>query len=183
MPAIKKQKLNGHAPSKHERAPYVKPSKQSPRPKTSKPSPRKAPEPPSASNSSEDEEMEEEIKGSGSASDAVEDGAEVAEVPKKTFADLGVREELCEACANLKFTHATPIQEQSIPLALEGRDIIGLAETGSGKTAAFVLPILQALMEKPQALFGLVLAPTRELAFQIAQQVEALGMCFEILVL
>ncbi len=99
----------------------------------------------------------------------------MGEGSRKTFADLGVREELCEACANLKFTHPTPIQEESIPLALEGRDIIGLAETGSGKTAAFVLPILQALMGKPQALFGLVLAPTRELAYQIAQQVEALG--------
>jgi ATP-dependent RNA helicase DDX47/RRP3 len=53
--------------------------------------------------------------------------------------------------------------------------LIGLAETGSGKTAAFALPILQALLEKPQPLFGLVLAPTRELAFQISQQFEALG--------
>lgn len=53
--------------------------------------------------------------------------------------------------------------------------MIGLAETGSGKTAAFALPILQALLEKPQPLFGLVLAPTRELAFQISQQFEALG--------
>lgn len=69
----------------------------------------------------------------------------------------------------------TPIQEQSIPLALEGRDLIGLAETGSGKTAAFALPILQSLLDKPQPLFGLVLAPTRELAYQISQQFEALG--------
>ena len=73
------------------------------------------------------------------------------------------------------YKHPTPIQEQSIPLALGGRDLIGLAETGSGKTAAFVIPILQTLMEKPQPLFGLVLAPTRELAYQISQQVEALG--------
>ena len=93
----------------------------------------------------------------------------------KTFADLGVREELCDACEALKYTSPTPIQVESIPLALEGRDVIGLAETGSGKTAAFVLPILQSLLEKPQALFGLVLAPTRELAYQIAQQVDALG--------
>ncbi|KAF2788315.1 putative ATP-dependent RNA helicase [Melanomma pulvis-pyrius CBS 109.77] len=103
------------------------------------------------------------------------DGEEVEVVSKKTFADLGVIESLCEACVNLGYKHPTPIQEQSIPLALEGKDIIGLAETGSGKTAAFVLPILQALMEKPQSLFGLVLAPTRELAYQISQQVEALG--------
>ncbi|KAF2660574.1 DEAD-domain-containing protein [Lophiostoma macrostomum CBS 122681] len=100
------------------------------------------------------------------------DGDQVA---KKTFADLGVIESLCEACTNLGFKHPTPIQEQAIPLALEGRDIIGLAETGSGKTASFVLPILQTLMDKPQSLFGLILAPTRELAYQISQQVEALG--------
>src|SRR6185437_1525778 len=55
------------------------------------------------------------------------------------------------------------------------RDLIGLAETGSGKTAAFALPILQALLDKPQPFFGLVLAPTRELAYQISQAFEALG--------
>jgi ATP-dependent RNA helicase DDX47/RRP3 len=75
----------------------------------------------------------------------------------------------------LGYKNPTPIQEQSIPLALEGRDLIGLAETGSGKTAAFALPILQALLDKPQPLFGLVLAPTRELAYQISQAFEALG--------
>lgn len=82
---------------------------------------------------------------------------------------------LCEACAALNYKHPTPIQEQSIPEALKGRDIIGLAETGSGKTAAFALPMLQALLEAPQPLFGLVLAPTRELAAQIGQAFEALG--------
>jgi ATP-dependent RNA helicase DDX47/RRP3 len=75
----------------------------------------------------------------------------------------------------LGYKAPTPIQTQSIPLALEGRDLIGLAETGSGKTAAFALPILQALLDKPQPLFGLVLAPTRELAYQISQAFEALG--------
>ncbi|KAH7139538.1 ATP-dependent rRNA helicase RRP3 [Dendryphion nanum] len=97
------------------------------------------------------------------------------DVAKKTFADLGVREELCEACTNLGYKYPTPIQAEAIPLSLQGRDIIGLAETGSGKTASFVLPMLQALMEKPQANFGLILAPTRELAKQIQEQVEALG--------
>ena len=58
---------------------------------------------------------------------------------------------------------------------MEGRDLIGLAETGSGKTAAFVLPILQTLMDKPQPLHSLILAPTRELALQISQVVEGLG--------
>jgi ATP-dependent RNA helicase DDX47/RRP3 len=75
----------------------------------------------------------------------------------------------------LGYKAPTPIQAQSIPLALEGRDLIGLAETGSGKTAAFALPILQALLDKPQPFFGLVLAPTRELAYQISQAFEALG--------
>jgi ATP-dependent RNA helicase DDX47/RRP3 len=75
----------------------------------------------------------------------------------------------------LGYQSPTPIQEQSIPLALEGRDMIGLAETGSGKTAAFALPILQSLLDKPQPLFGLVLAPTRELAYQISAAFVALG--------
>lgn len=93
----------------------------------------------------------------------------------KTFRGLGIIESLCEACDSLGYKTPTPIQAQSIPPALQGHDIVGLAETGSGKTAAFVLPILQALMDKPQPLHSLVLAPTRELAHQIAEAVEALG--------
>ncbi|KAA8650335.1 hypothetical protein EYZ11_000723 [Aspergillus tanneri] len=93
----------------------------------------------------------------------------------KTFKDLGVIEQLCDACTSLGYSKPTPIQAQSIPIALQGRDLIGLAETGSGKTAAFVLPILQALMEAPQTLHSLILAPTRELAQQTSQVVEALG--------
>ncbi|KAF6118250.1 DEAD-box helicase 47 [Phyllostomus discolor] len=93
----------------------------------------------------------------------------------KTFKDLGVTDVLCEACDQLGWTKPTKIQIEAIPLALEGRDIIGLAETGSGKTGAFALPILNALLETPQRLFALVLTPTRELAFQISEQFEALG--------
>ncbi|KAI4276468.1 MAG: hypothetical protein L6R38_005658 [Xanthoria sp. 2 TBL-2021] len=92
-----------------------------------------------------------------------------------TFRDLGVIDSLCDACTKLGYQTPTPIQKESIPLALQGRDIIGLAETGSGKTAAYALPILQALMEKPQSLFGLLMAPTRELADQISKSIEALG--------
>ncbi|KAJ5215122.1 hypothetical protein N7468_010801 [Penicillium chermesinum] len=98
-----------------------------------------------------------------------------ASSPAKTFKELGVIDTLCEACTTLGYKTATPIQAQAIPVALSGRDLIGLAETGSGKTAAFVIPILQALMEKPKPFFGLILAPTRELAVQIAQSAEALG--------
>lgn len=143
--------------------------------KTKKPA---KPAPPPAPESSEDEEEEKEEEApleSKNEEPAEGDATPKADEAKKTFADLGVREELCDACEQLKFTHPTPIQTQAIPLALEGRDVIGLAETGSGKTAAFVLPILQALLEKPQGLFGLILAPTRELAYQISQQVDALG--------
>ncbi|XP_041033444.1 probable ATP-dependent RNA helicase DDX47 [Carcharodon carcharias] len=92
-----------------------------------------------------------------------------------TFRDLGVTEVLCEACEQLGWKSPTKIQKEALPVALQGRDIIGLAETGSGKTGAFALPILQALLEKPQRLFALVLTPTRELAFQISEQFEALG--------
>ena len=56
-----------------------------------------------------------------------------------------------------------------------GKDIIGLAETGSGKTGSFALPILQTLLDNPQRLYALILTPTRELAFQISEQFEALG--------
>ena len=108
------------------------------------------------------------------AEEEVEDEANEEEDPtaassgaEKTFADLGVTESLCDACTQLGFKAPTAIQRESIPISLTGRDIIGLAETGSGKTAAFALPILQALLDKPQPMFGLVLAPTRELARQI----------------
>ena len=87
----------------------------------------------------------------------------------------GIIDSLCEACESLGYKSPTPIQQESIPPALAGRDLIGLAETGSGKTAAFALPILQALLDKPQPLFGLVLAPTRELAYQISKSFEGLG--------
>ncbi|XP_072348568.1 probable ATP-dependent RNA helicase DDX47 [Scyliorhinus torazame] len=92
-----------------------------------------------------------------------------------SFRDLGVTQVLCEACEELGWKSPTKIQTEALPVALQGRDIIGLAETGSGKTGAFALPILQALLEKPQRLFALVLTPTRELAFQISEQFEALG--------
>mmetsp|Transcript_1086 Transcript_1086/g.1706 ORF Transcript_1086/g.1706 Transcript_1086/m.1706 type:complete len:549 (+) Transcript_1086:976-2622(+) len=117
------------------------------------------------SSSSEEDDNEEE--------DEDETAGEV--LSKSTFASLGINEELCKAVQRLNWTTATQIQANAIPTALEGRDIIGLAETGSGKTGAFTLPILQRLMQEPSKLFAVILAPTRELAFQIHEVVRALG--------
>ncbi len=92
-----------------------------------------------------------------------------------TFKSLGLIDPLLEAISQLNYTVPTEIQTAALPHALEGRDIIGVASTGSGKTAAFALPILQKLWEDPKGLFACVLAPTRELAYQISQQFESLG--------
>lgn len=72
-----------------------------------------------------------------------ESTAPPSDVVDKTFEDLGIIPQLIDACKALGFTRPRPIQVETIPLALEGRDLIGLAETGSGKTAAFGLPMLQ----------------------------------------
>ncbi|KAL0129259.1 hypothetical protein PUN28_004158 [Cardiocondyla obscurior] len=96
-------------------------------------------------------------------------------IEKVTWKDLGLVDTLCKTCIDLKWTEPTRIQREAIPLTLQGKDVIGLAETGSGKTAAFALPILQALLENPQRYFALILTPTRELAFQISEQFDALG--------
>ncbi|OAY78096.1 DEAD-box ATP-dependent RNA helicase 10 [Ananas comosus] len=93
----------------------------------------------------------------------------------KTFAGLGMCEELVEACKSLGWETPSKIQADAILYALQGHDVIGLAQTGSGKTGAFALPILQALLQKPQPFFACVLSPIRELAIQISEQFEALG--------
>jgi ATP-dependent RNA helicase DDX47/RRP3 len=94
---------------------------------------------------------------------------------KPSFSSLGLIQPLLEAIERLDYKTPTDIQLEALPSALEGRDIIGVASTGSGKTAAFALPILQKLWDEPKGLFACVLAPTRELAYQISQQFEALG--------
>ncbi|XP_030952070.1 DEAD-box ATP-dependent RNA helicase 10-like [Quercus robur] len=93
----------------------------------------------------------------------------------KSFKDLGLCEQLLEACDRMNWKYPSKIQAEAIPHALEGKDLIGLALTGSGKTGAFALPILQSLLDSPQPFFACVLSPTRELAIQIAEQFEALG--------
>ncbi|KAG5322212.1 DDX47 helicase, partial [Pseudoatta argentina] len=106
---------------------------------------------------------------------SVEDTKAEDNVEKITWKDLGLVDTLCKTCLDLKWKDPTRIQQEAIPLTLQGKDVIGLAETGSGKTAAFALPILQALLENPQRYFALILTPTRELAFQISEQFDALG--------
>src|SRR5258707_7756895 len=84
------------------------------------------------------------------------------------FSQLGLAPAQLRACESLGYTEPTPIQLQAIPVVLSGRDLIGCAETGTGKTAAFLLPIIQKISERART--GgrvLVLAPTRELALQI----------------
>lgn len=90
-----------------------------------------------------------------------------------TFQNFGLPEELHQALTQLQFITPTPIQAQAIPLALEGRDIIGSAQTGTGKTAAFVLPLISKLMASKQET-ALVLTPTRELAMQVIEFVRKL---------
>ena len=93
------------------------------------------------------------------------------------FADLGLRPELLEALETLGYEEATPIQRETIPLLLQGRDLVGQAATGTGKTAAFALPILQLIPPgrgKPQPI-ALVLVPTRELAVQVSEAMYKYG--------
>ncbi|AFT66637.1 MAG: DEAD/DEAH box helicase [Cycloclasticus pugetii] len=98
-----------------------------------------------------------------------------------SFDSLGLRAELITAVSKKGYTEPTSIQAQSIPLILEGRDLMGGAQTGTGKTASFTLPVLQRLMEsgdaKPKAgkVRALVLTPTRELAAQVAESVRDYG--------
>jgi len=75
-------------------------------------------------------------------SHALSDAKGSFEKPQTTFADLGLIDSLCEACATLGYSAPTSIQEKAIPIALAGRDIVGLAETGSGKTGSFALPVI-----------------------------------------
>ncbi len=95
-----------------------------------------------------------------------------------TFNDLGLSPPLLEAIAASGYTTPTPIQEQAIPHALQGRDVLGIAQTGTGKTASFTLPMIEVLSRgRPKARMprSLILTPTRELAAQIADNFEKYG--------
>src|SRR5260221_12619134 len=95
-----------------------------------------------------------------------------------TFSELSLRPEIHAALAAQGYEQPTPIQAKAIPHALAGRDLLGIAQTGTGKTAAFTLPILERLASsgvrpQPGNARALVLTPTRQLAIQIAESVKA----------
>ncbi|MGB5812584.1 MAG: DEAD/DEAH box helicase [Polyangiales bacterium] len=111
---------------------------------------------------------------------ATTDATIVGEHHLSHFASLGVGTTLCRALKDVGYEQPTPIQAQAIPSLLEGMDLLGVAQTGTGKTAAFALPLLQRLSDenkraKPRRPRALILAPTRELALQIYEELEAFG--------
>ena len=94
------------------------------------------------------------------------------------FDELPLADEVLDALWDMHFDECTPVQEHTIPVSLEGRDVISCAQTGTGKTAAFILPLLTNLLydnHDPNKLNAIIMAPTRELAQQIDQQMEGFG--------
>ncbi|HEY0826581.1 MAG TPA: DEAD/DEAH box helicase, partial [Bacilli bacterium] len=96
-----------------------------------------------------------------------------------TFNNLNINPAILKALAKENYTTPTPIQVQAIPAVLEGRDLLGCAQTGTGKTAAFAVPIIQLLSAEPKKpntalrIRSLILTPTRELALQIGENIDA----------
>ncbi len=93
-----------------------------------------------------------------------------------SFYSLGIAPKLLEILDRMKFTIPTPIQHKAIPIAIEGKDVMGIAQTGTGKTLAFGIPMVQRLAQRPGR--GLVLVPTRELALQVGETFHKIGTSF-----
>src|SRR3989344_3910742 len=89
------------------------------------------------------------------------------------FSGLGIEPKLMEIIYQLRFTMPTPIQHQSIPITIEGKDLVGIAQTGTGKTLAFAIPIIQRLAKLGGR--ALILLPTRELAMQVNESFQLIG--------
>lgn len=107
------------------------------------------------------------------------DAVEIVYEPKHGFRDFGLNEQLLKNIAPMGLREPTPIQDQIIPEVLNGRDVIGIAETGTGKTAAFLIPIIENTLKNPDKQ-TLVLAPTHELAIQIGEELRKLVKGFRI---
>ncbi|KAJ8922251.1 hypothetical protein NQ315_004188 [Exocentrus adspersus] len=99
----------------------------------------------------------------------------MADAEEESFSGLKLSNWIVKQCSNIGLKAPTPIQVRCIPEILNGKDCIGAAKTGSGKTLAFALPILHKLCEDPYGIFALILTPTRELAYQIADQFAIIG--------
>lgn len=94
--------------------------------------------------------------------------------PQHSFSDFNLSQELQNTISYRKYTHPTPIQDQAIPHLLEGKDVVGIANTGTGKTAAFLIPLIQKIiLHRSQRV--LIIAPTRELAVQIKEEADSLS--------
>ena len=96
-----------------------------------------------------------------------------------TFNELGLSPALLNAISKMGFEEATPIQTETIPVALEGRDVIGQAQTGTGKTAAFGIPMLEKIAVDVRAIQAIIIAPTRELAIQVSEELYRIGGTFK----
>jgi superfamily II DNA/RNA helicase len=141
-----------------------------------------APEAPSEAEASEpsDESITEQEEADAWASDEDDEpGPEMPEEPARPlFSDLGLSEPVLQAIADMGYRHPTPIQEQAIPYVLMGRDVMGTAQTGTGKTAGFTLPMLDILSgsrARARMPRSLILEPTRELALQVAENFVMYG--------
>lgn len=93
----------------------------------------------------------------------------------KKFIDFGLSKEVLQAVAGMGFEEPTPIQEKTIPVIMQGKDIIGQAQTGTGKTAAFGIPIVEKIDSRKFSVQTIILTPTRELAIQVAEEMNKIG--------
>jgi superfamily II DNA/RNA helicase len=97
-------------------------------------------------------------------------------VPEHKFADFKVDDRLKATILKKGYENPTPIQDRSIPHILQGRDIVGIANTGTGKTAAFLIPLISKVIQDPKQKV-IVIVPTRELAIQIQEELKGLTLC------
>lgn len=93
----------------------------------------------------------------------------------KNFSEFGLDPTVLRAITEMGFEESTPIQEKAMPIAMDNRDLIGQAQTGTGKTAAFGIPLVNKIDVKEDRIVALIMCPTRELAIQVAEEIEKLG--------
>lgn len=120
-------------------------------------------------------ELEDSVEQSTQSAPSVANSIHTASAPITNFQAFGLSKWLVSAVNSMGIRVPTPVQAACIPAALARQDVIGCAQTGSGKTAAFALPVLQALGDDPYGIFAVILTPSRELAFQISEQFAAFG--------